>query len=140
MAVVLGVTDGYATLVEANAYNIASTAWEKATDAVKQDALMFARYYIDDNWVYDLEQIDAIDEEMKLGNSILALDYLENGKLFGDSEAPIKSKSVSAGAVSQSITYDVSINYKPPSIGKAFAIIAKVAIKRTGTAVSLIRA
>ena len=140
MAITLQITEGYATVAEADLYLELDTAWLNASDETKADALMWGRYYLEDNFTYDLDNIDVIDEEAKLANSVLAADYIANGKLFGDSEAPIQSKSVKADVVSKTVVYDTSKEYKPPSVGKAFTLMAKVADRISGNTISLLRA
>ena len=140
MAVTLAVTDGYATIAEADTYlEDVDTNWVAATDEVKADALMWGRYYIDDNFDYDLDAIDAIDEEAKLANSVLAADYVRDGKLFGSSDPAIQSKTVKADVVSTSVTYATTQPYRPDSVGKAFALMKLIAERKYGNCVSLIR-
>lgn len=139
MAVTLNITDGYATVQEADVYLELDATWQAADDDVKADALMWGRYYIDSDFDYDLTVIDVIDEEAKLANSILAADYVRDGKIFGDSEAAIVSKTVKADVVSKSVTYDVSKEYKPPSYGKVVVLMGKIATKKSPNTVFLLR-
>lgn len=139
MAVTLQITDGYATIDEADTYLENDSVWLAYTDETKQEALMWARYYLEDNFDYDLDSIDAIDEEAKLACAVVAADYAKDQKIFGSSEAAIKSKSIKADTVSSSITYETGQKYKPPSVGKAFVLMGKVADRKFTNTVSLIR-
>lgn len=141
MAVTLTITEAYATLAEAEVYMENNSVWiAETSDENKQDALMWARYYIETLYDYDLDSIDSIDEEAKLANCVLAADYIENGKLFYDDEKPIQSESVKADVVSQTIVYDTSFKPLPKSIGKMMALMDRIADRKNGSSVSLIRA
>ena len=139
MAVTLALTDGYATLDEADTYLELNTTWSAASDEAKEDALMWARYYIEQYFDYNLDAIDTIDDEAKLANSVLAADYVTSGQLFGNSEPAIKRQKVKADVVEKEVEYQVGQRFVPESQGKAFALMARIATRLTGNTVALIR-
>lgn len=140
MSVTLDITDGYATLAEAGVYLANDTTWQAETsDTNKQDALVWSRWYLTSLYDYDLDSIDAIDEEAKLANCVLAVDYLTNGTLFGDYTNLIKSKTIKADTVQQTITYDNSYTPKPAALGKAMILMDQIADRIGSQSVPLIR-
>jgi len=108
VAPAIGVT-AYLTSVEADAILVQSSKWATATASQKSNALKWARVYFDD--AYDTSLIDEADapDRVKEANAILADEHLRKDLWTYQSEDyAISSKSVSAGGVSTSKSYDTS--------------------------------
>lgn len=140
MSVTLEVTDSYTTLAEAEGYLFNDSDWvAESSDENKLDALLWARWYLESLYDYDLDSVDVVDDEVKLATSILAADYVRTGVLFGDYSNPIKSKTIKAGPVQSTTVYATSHKPAPASLGKAKVLMDKVATRRSSTTVDLLR-
>ena len=117
-------TEAYATVDEADAYLSLDTAWLGQSDEVKEDALLWGRYYIDSEFSCSYTE-DGIPEEFKLANSLLARDYTVQGDLYFNNEKSIKIEFVKAGDVEAETTYRGSSKTRPNSLSKAKAVLAE---------------
>jgi len=122
----------YATADEADAYLELHEDWLDLDSEVKDDALLWGRYFIDVK--YDCEvDMDAIDDEVKYANSLLAYDYFIQGDLFFDNHESLKLKKVVAGKVSSEKEYFANSKTKPNSYSKVTAILKGVCSKTRGS-------
>lgn len=135
----LDVQASYATIAEASVYLSEVNSWLSASNQSKQNALMWGRYYIDQNYTSTFDQ-SAPPTEVKFANALLASDFLTDGDLFYSNDVPVKSKTVKAGSVEVSKTYQ-AYSKKPTSIGRVDAILSSVATRIGGSGTAfLIRA
>lgn len=131
MAITLGVTDSYATETEADAYLINNTIWNTATSADKTTALLFARYYIDENFSCALDNETVIPDALKYATSLLAADYIEDSTVF-DSGASIKEKEVQADVSSRTV-YSTPLTNKPKSLQIVKGILKDLCVQSSST-------
>ncbi len=115
----------YATADEADVFLVLREDWTDLDSEVKDDALLWARYYIDANFDCVVDY-DAISEEVKYATSLLAYDYFIQGDLFFDNKKNIKSKKVKAGQVETETDYGYSTADKPNSLSKVIAVLKTV--------------
>lgn len=147
MAIELAYNEAYATASEANDFLVGNETWKQLSTPEKEDALLWSRYYLDDNFDCYLSSIDTIPEELKYSNSLLAVDYATEGTLYKTSTSGlIKKSKVKAGDVETEKEYfeDSSANtevVKPASINKVKGLLGPICrdISGSGT-VSLVRA
>jgi len=127
-------TQAYATPAEADAFLELKEDWLDLDEPVKLDALLAARYYIDAkfNCVVDY---DAIDEEVKFANSLLAYDYFIQGDLFFNNSKNVKTTLVKAGSVETEKEYFGGNKEVPNSLGKVKAILQNVCTFKQGNLV-----
>lgn len=138
MAITLGVLETYATVVEADAYMANSTDWGNASDELKFDALLDARYYMDTTFSCDLSSYDVIPDEMKYANAVLADDLVRNPGIFDHSPA-VKLKMVKAGSVQSETEYMSGQKSTPATLKKVKGILKNIC-SGGGATVELIRA
>jgi len=118
-------TQAYATASEADAFLELHEDWLDLDEPVKLDALLWGRYYIDANFDCVID-IDAVSEEVKYADSLLAYDYFIQGDLFFENAKTILSKKVVAGKVETEKSYTYSSKEKPNSLSKVAAILKTV--------------
>lgn len=121
----------YATVVEADIFLANNSVWIALTNAVKEDALLWGRYFIDSNFDCVVDT-DLILEEVKFANSLLANDYYAQGDLFFDNQKPIKKTFVKAGKVETEKIFGTALIDKPNSMSKVVAVLKTVCGKTTG--------
>ena len=122
----------YATVDEADEYLEIKTDWQSLTDEVKEDALLWGRYFIDANFDCTVD-MDLIDDEVKLANSLLAYDYYIQGDLFFDNQRVVSSKKVVAGKVESEKTYSNYSKDSANSYSKVKAILMGVCNSTKGS-------
>jgi len=135
----IGVTESYVTVPEADVYLKLNSAWLATDYAVKQDALLQARYYIDANYSCSFDQSSPPDE-VKYASSLLGADYISSGDLFYSNTQAIKMKRTKAGSVETEKEFTGSSKQKPASIGQVDAIMASLGCTNTSGTVFLMRA
>lgn len=118
-------TQTYTTVTEADAFLELHEDWLDLDSPVKEDALLWGRYYIDANFDCVVDY-DDISEEVKYATSLLAYDYFIQGDLFFDNKKNIKSKKVVAGKVETETDYGYARADKPNSLSKVIAILKTV--------------
>lgn len=118
----------YVTVLESDVFLEIHEDWLDLDDEVKEDALLWGRYFIDTNFncVVDM---DAIDEEVKYANSLLGYDYFIQGDLFFDNQQAVKQKKTVAGKVETEKTYQSPSVDGPNSYSKVIAILAPICSK-----------
>ncbi len=126
----VGVQESYATTVESDGYLPLKDDWLDADDDVKEDALLWGRYYIDANFDCVVDS-DDISEEVKFANSLLGYDYFSQGDLFFDNRDGVILKRVKAGSVESEKEYERGIRIKPTSISKVVSILSSVCNRTT---------
>lgn len=124
--------EAYATPAESDQYLAIHDDWIALTNEVKLDALLWGRYFIDVTFDCVID-MDAIDEEVKYANSLLAYDYFIQGDLFFDNQQVVKQKKVVAGKVETEKTFQTSSKTGPASYSKVVAILKPVCSKVHGT-------
>ena len=124
----------YATAAEADAYLPLKEDWLDLDDDVKDDALLWARYFIDVNFDCVVDY-SAIDDEVKYATSLLAYDYFIQGDLFFDNKKNVKSKKVVAGKVETETDYGYARTEQPNSLSKVIAILKTVCNHSKGSLV-----
>lgn len=134
MATAATPTQAYATVVEADAFLDLKTDWLDLDNDVKEDALLWGRYFIDINFDCTVD-MDAIDEEVKYANSLLAYDYFVQGDLFFDNQKAVKRKEVVAGKVESIKEYFTQSTDGPNSYSKVVAILKNVCNQSRGSLV-----
>lgn len=125
-------TQSYATVSEADTFLELHEDWVDLDEPIKTDALLWGRYYIDANFDCVVDY-DAISEEVKYANSLLAYDYFIQGDLFFDNQKGIKSKKVVAGDVETEKDYGYAKTDKPNSLSKVIAILKTVCNHSNGS-------
>jgi len=118
-------TQSYATAAEADVFLALKEDWLDLDDEVKEDALLWGRYYIDANFDCVVDY-SAISDEVKYANTLLAYDYFIQGDLFFDNKKNVKSKKVKAGPVTTETDYGYSKSDQPNSLSKVIAILKTV--------------
>lgn len=114
---ILGVTEAYATVSQADLYLENIPSWVAATDEDKADALLYARYYIDNNFsCIDITDDAEVPEELQFANSLVASDYIVDNEVL-QSGANLKRELVIAGSVTSENEYFNGATNKPPSLG-----------------------
>lgn len=125
------IQSAYATIAEADLYLAIRADWLSLTTEVKDDALLWARYFIDTNFNCIIDY-DAIPEEVKYANSLLAYDYFIQGDLYFDNEQIVKSKKVVAGKVETEKSFQAPSGTVPNSISKVVSILKPICSKTSG--------
>lgn len=136
--VTLAVTASYATVDEADVYLENDTAWQAATDEVKLDKLLEARYYIDTTFSCDLSLLDAVPDELKLATSILAAEALVSEDIFNTS-ASIAKERIKADVVETETEYFGGSSKRPSKLNMARGILQNLCSYK-GSTVFLTRA
>lgn len=113
MALILTVTEAYATIAEASAYLYNDAVWNATNADDQMAALLWGRYYIDANFDC-ISSLDTIPDELIYANSLLASDYLDNPIAF-ESQILLVAKSVSAGPVKVYKKFNGTSKVKPKS-------------------------
>lgn len=124
----------YATDVEADSYLSLKEDWLDLDSEIKDDALLWGRYFIDTNFDCTID-MDDIDDEVKYANSLLAYDYFIQGDLFFDNERVVKQSKVVAGKVEVEKTYSSIAKTGPNSMSKVIAILKNVCNSSMGSLV-----
>ena len=127
-------TQAYATVAEADVFLANDNTWLDLDNEVKEDALLWGRYFIDVEFDCTVD-MDAIDEEVKYANSLLANDYTVQGDLFFDNQKTVKSKKVVAGKVESEKEYFTRSKDGPNSYSKVVAILKTVCNATRGSLV-----
>jgi len=127
-------TQAYATDLEADAYLALHEDWLDLDSEVKDDALLWGRYFIDANFDCVVDY-DAIDDEVKYANSLLAYDYFIQGDLFFDNQKGLKSKKVDADGVLVEKDFGYASKDRPNSLSKVIAILKTVCNHSKGSLV-----
>ncbi len=122
----------YATETEADTFLEIHEDWLDLDSPVKEDALLAARYYIDVNFNCTID-MDAIDEEVKYANSLLAYDYFIQGDLFFDNQQVVKQKKVVAGKVETEKEYSSRSKDKPNSYTKVTGVLKGICTANRGS-------
>ena len=140
MAVTLTVVDAYCTTDQADGYLELVTTWDDTDDDVKEDALLWGRYYLDQNFYIDLSEITAIvvPDELIFANALLAADYISDPSVFQHTPS-VKEESVKAGSVSSKTVYLSSGQEYPASWLKIRAILQDKYARRSASTVELLR-
>ena len=121
----------YATDSEADVFLTLKEDWLDLDSDVKNDALLWGRYFIDSNFDCEVD-MDLIDEEVKYANSLLAYDYFIQGDLFFDNQNAVKSKKVVAGKVETEKTFVSATKDTANSMSKVIAILKGVCSRTRG--------
>ncbi len=141
MTVTVEINEGYCTIAEADEFLPNDAVWLAATDAVKEDAIMWGRYYIDANYYVDLDSWDEIPEPVKFANALMAADLVNGFEILDPANLDIlKRKTLKAGSVEKTVEYVAGISNKPPSYEKIAAILLGTLEKRGSNTVFLLRA
>lgn len=130
----LTMQQAYATVQEANIYLSLRQDWLDLDTKVKEDALLWGRYYIDANFKCDIDA-DAIPDEAKFANSLLAYDYFIQGDLFFDNQSNVLIKLVKAGSVETETEYQSGKTERPNSLSKVISILSVLCNHTQGTLV-----
>jgi len=128
------VMDSYATVAEAKIYLAIRDDWNFADKKTKEDALLWGRYYIDANFNCVID-FDAIPDEVKFANSLLAYDYFSQGDLFFDNQSNVLIKKIKAGPVETETEYQSGKTEKPNSLSKVVSILSVLCSNTQGTLV-----
>lgn len=118
-------TQAYATAIEADTFLELHDDWLDLDEPIKDDALLWGRYYIDANFDCVVDY-DTISEEVKYATSLLAYDYFIQGDLFFDNNTNLKSKKVDADGVLVEKDFGYVRADKPKSLSKVVAILKTV--------------
>ena len=121
----VAVTQAYVTITESKTYLSLNDDWLSAEAKVKDDALLWGRYYIDANFNCVIDA-DNIPEEVKFANALLGYDYFNQGDLFFDNQSNIILKKVKAGSVETETEYGSSKKERPNSLSKVVSILSKL--------------
>ena len=126
-----GVQDAYATILQSDSYLPLKDDWLDADDEVKEDALLWGRYYIDANFDCVIDY-DDIDEEVIFANSLLGYDYFNQGDLFFDNQDNLILKRVKAGSVETEKEYASGTRKRPNSLSKVISILSSICNNTSG--------
>lgn len=135
----IGVTTSYVTVPEADVYLKLNATWLATDFAVKEDALLQARYYIDSSYSGCFDQ-ESPPDEVKYASSLLGADYISSGDLFYSNSQAVKMKRTKAGSVETEKEFVGAGKAKPTSIGQVDAIMASLGCIKTSGTVFLMRA
>ncbi len=137
----MALKDPYCTVVRADEILAGNADWLALDEDVKLDALVEARYYIDDRYSCPTLDEAAIPTEMEYVNAWLAADAVDTG-LFDTNTNPdrIKSKSVKAGSVTTSKSYFSAASFRPATKAKCDTYLSGICYKNSSTVVQLVRA
>ncbi len=127
----VGVQQAYATVAEAKTYLALEEAWLDLDTKVKEEALLWGRYYIDANFDCVIDS-DDIPDEVKFANSLLGLDYFKQGDLFFDNRDGVILSRVKAGSVESEKEYEKGIKKKPNSLSKVVAVLSAICNRTSG--------
>lgn len=97
MALTIAVNAAYLTADQADQFLEENSDWNNSSELLKNEALLFGRYYIDDNFDC-IDYLDTVPEELMYANSLLAIDYINNPDAFKPQQKIIK-KAIQAGSV-----------------------------------------
>ena len=127
----VGVQQAYVTVAEAKTYLALEEAWLDLDTKVKEEALLWGRYYIDANFDCVVDS-DDIPDEVKFANSLLGLDYFKQGDLFFDNRDGVILSRVKAGSVESEKEYEKGIKKKPNSLSKVVAVLSAICNRTSG--------
>ena len=127
----VGVQQAYVTVAEAKTYLALEEAWLDLDTKVKEEALLWGRYYIDANFDCVIDS-DDIPDEVKFANSLLGLDYFKQGDLFFDNRDGVILSRVKAGSVESEKEYEKGIKKKPNSLSKVVAVLSAICNRTSG--------
>lgn len=130
----LTVMQAYATSTESKAYLANRSDWATLDNKTKDDALLWGRYYIDANFDCVIDA-DAIPDEVKFANSLLAYDYFIQGDLFFDNQSNVIMKRVKAGTVETETEYQSGVHTRPNSLSKVVSILSSLCNNTQGVLV-----
>jgi hypothetical protein len=97
MSLTLAVNASYATIDEADVYLENNAAWNAASDETREEALLWARYYIDYRFNC-IDVLDSIPDELIFATAILAAEYVVRPNAFKPQATVIK-KAVQVGSI-----------------------------------------
>ena len=124
MAITLAVTDAYATVDETDAYLENDSTWNAITNEAKENALLWGKYYIDER--YDcVDVLDAISDELRYSNSLLAADYAATPATFKP-QVQVLVKTVQAGSVKTHKEFAATNKIVPSNSIKVKTILSKI--------------
>lgn len=125
MALTINVNAAYATIAHADDYLENNANWYSAEEEDKEEALLWARYWID--YRFDcIDSLSTIPDELIYANSILAADYIDNPTAFKPQVTVIK-KAIQAGSVKTFKQYANDSRVVPPSTRMARTILRRIA-------------
>lgn len=130
----LTVMQAYATSTESKSYLANRSDWATLDNKAKDDALLWGRYYIDANFDCVIDA-DAIPDEVKFANSLLAYDYFIQGDLFFDNQSNVIMKRVKAGTVETETEYQSGVHTRPNSLSKVVSILSSLCNNTQGVLV-----
>lgn len=133
----LGVAETFASSVEADEYLESNSAWNAASDEVKGEALIAARYFIDG--MFSCKITGAIPDALKFANSLLAADYVSDKSSFQSTEN-IRRQRVKAGSVESENYYNGSSKRMPPSWFQVKSVLQEICVPSGVGTVFLTRA
>ena len=109
-----GLPTPYATLAESNILLESTEPWYESDDETKQEALGWARVYLDSNYSHSFEE-DDVPVVVKHANAILANEHLTTS-LFSRQTAsdPLEEIEVKAGSVSTRKRYSARSTWFDP--------------------------
>jgi hypothetical protein len=136
--VTLAVTGSYATVEEADNLLENNASWAVATDEIKIDKLLEARYYIDTMFSCDLSTYDTIPDQLKLANALLAAEALLTSDIF-DTSASISKERVKADVVETETEYFGGSVKRPTKLNMVRGILQTICTYK-GSTVFLTRA
>lgn len=130
----LTVMQAYATSIESKVYLANRGDWLTLDNKSKDDALLWGRYYIDAHFDCVVDA-DAIPDEVKFANSLLAYDYFTQGDLFFDNQSNVIMKRVKAGSVETETEYQSGVHTRPNSLSKVVSILSSLCNNTQGVLV-----
>lgn len=124
----LSVTDTYTDIATADIYLALKDDWLALSDEKKNEALLNARYFIDENFdIDDIESVAdlaAVPDELQMANSLLAYDASTTDLFKRHTTQTIKEKSVQAGKVKSSKKFTAGKeNLLPASYSKVKVLL-----------------
>lgn len=104
----------YATLAEANILLHSTEPWYESDDETKQEALGWARVYLDSNYSHTFDETDVPDE-IKHASALLANEHLTTSLFSRQTTSdPLEEIEVKAGSVSTRKRYSARSNWFDP--------------------------
>ncbi len=134
----LEVTDTYTDIDTADSYLVLKNDWLELSNESKQEALLNARMYIDENFsiddVTDVSDLSVVPDALQFASSLLAYDSVINGDLFvKHTTREVFEKSVKAGSVMSSKKYKTGQkDLRPSSYGKVKVLLSSLYTNLTG--------
>ena len=117
MAFVSGLPTPFNTLVEAKSQNDGDTTWDGAADdATREQAMQFARLYIDRTYKLNFSLTGTIPDSVKYAENLFAIEHLKTN-LFDKEHANVKAQglqenTVQAGAAKVTKKYNERLSAK----------------------------